>query len=172
MQRAETLFPASTRGLTAPTLYAFVRAAPFFGQANRGGPPLICSLQRLHQYFQYARKPDIETLPAIGGCPTLHIRTPSISGSYAASPRRTMTTGWCPATPTSLPPPSSTTRIRANPVLIRVETRTSHGYMPTDKRHRPDCRCLGLRGLRPRHRGKMTLGRIALRAGPGTGPHR
>lgn len=85
MQRAETLFPASARGLTAPSLHAPMRAAPFLGRLTGRVPPLICSLLHLYQHFQYASKPDIETLLTISGYPSLHIRTPSISGSYAAA---------------------------------------------------------------------------------------
>ncbi len=80
MQRAETLFPATARGLTAPSLYV-LESGTLLWQANR----LICSLLHLYQHFQYARKPDNETLLAMGSCPSLHIRTSSISGSYAVA---------------------------------------------------------------------------------------
>jgi|GEM_PF-3323341 hypothetical protein len=46
MQRAETLLPASTRGLTAPSLRALSERHPFRDRLTGRVPPLVCSLLR------------------------------------------------------------------------------------------------------------------------------
>ena len=52
----------------------------------------------------------------------------------ASSRPRTTTTGSCPSHSYKFAAALQHDQGCANPVLIRVETKTSHGYMPTDKR--------------------------------------
>jgi hypothetical protein len=75
MQPAEILLPASPSGPTVPSLYALYKQHPILGRLTGRVPPLVCSLLHLYQHFQYARKPDIETLLEMGGCPS---RYPSL----------------------------------------------------------------------------------------------
>jgi len=85
MQPAEILLPASPSGPTVPSLYALYKQHPILGRLTGRVPPLVCSLLHLYQHFQYARKPDIETLLEMGGCPSRYPRTPNTSDSYAAT---------------------------------------------------------------------------------------
>jgi hypothetical protein len=84
MQRAETLLPASTRGLTAPSLRALSDRHPFRDRLTGRVPPLVRSLLRSYLRSLCDHNFDSGILLAKACYLRLLVHTLSISDSYTA----------------------------------------------------------------------------------------
>ena len=84
------------------------------------------------EYGTSDQEPAFRWLYAYSPLAQPEARAPAIP--RPSSPPPTTTTEWCPSHSYEFAAALQHDQGCANPVLIRVETKTSHGYMPTDKR--------------------------------------